>query len=250
MDQAMNAYFASMTKQFNNPTYSDVVVSCDGSTFYVHKVVLCSQSPVFDAMMKQDMLEKALAKIEIEDQKPEVVKAFLEFLYSRTYTCPSDGQSKSCALPFHAHVDALGHLYRVLELQQTAGKLFTELTKATLEEEAFRENFWLSVRCTYLTTPSQNRAFRDTLADMVVQDVGRRESLLQGLLAMLETFPEFASDVAARFLTHPPPSPYIELRCRNYEHGACFIQKSSVPHAKERAPYCLVCGAEFKETGG
>jgi len=32
--------------------YSDLTISCKGRKFAVHRAVVCSQSPVFDAMLK------------------------------------------------------------------------------------------------------------------------------------------------------------------------------------------------------
>uniref|UniRef100_A0AC34EZN2 BTB domain-containing protein n=1 Tax=Panagrolaimus sp. ES5 TaxID=591445 RepID=A0AC34EZN2_9BILA len=49
----------------------------------IHKNVLASRSPVFDAMLQTDMKEKAENRLEIIDFDVEVVQAAVEFFYDR-----------------------------------------------------------------------------------------------------------------------------------------------------------------------
>jgi hypothetical protein len=43
-----------MQKLLDSGEYSDLTISCKGRNFEVHRAVVCSQSPVFDAALKHD----------------------------------------------------------------------------------------------------------------------------------------------------------------------------------------------------
>ena len=62
-------------------TYSDLQIKCEGLTFSCHRVVVSANSPVFDAMLQNNMVEASSGTIEIRDMKPNVLKAILDCIY-------------------------------------------------------------------------------------------------------------------------------------------------------------------------
>ena len=72
--QLGNAFFE---KQF-----TDIMIKCEGQTFYCHKAVLAARSPVFLAMFEANMKEKVTNTVAIDDFKPEVVSEMLSFIYT------------------------------------------------------------------------------------------------------------------------------------------------------------------------
>ncbi|GBM11922.1 TD and POZ domain-containing protein 1 [Araneus ventricosus] len=62
----------------------DVKLSVDTETFPAHWFILSARSPVFRAMFKSDMKEKAKERIDIEDLKPDTVRRMLLYMYTDT----------------------------------------------------------------------------------------------------------------------------------------------------------------------
>lgn len=71
----------------NNDALADVTFTCSGKEFKAHKVILASQSPVFEKMFTIDMKEKRSETVEISDLTPEVLSDFLNYIY--TGSCPN-----------------------------------------------------------------------------------------------------------------------------------------------------------------
>lgn len=63
--------------------YSDVTVTAEGKSFYLHKWMLSAHSSVFQAMFKNDMKEKFENKVEINDIKYEVLEKLFRFIYTK-----------------------------------------------------------------------------------------------------------------------------------------------------------------------
>ncbi|KAI9723794.1 MAG: hypothetical protein M1828_004044 [Chrysothrix sp. TS-e1954] len=77
---------------FNDQKYSDLLIRCNGSTFHVHKVVVCSQSKFFRLACDVEMQEKQSGVIDLEELDETAVKAVLMSFYGKTYDIP--GQSE------------------------------------------------------------------------------------------------------------------------------------------------------------
>ncbi|ATY60011.1 BTB POZ fold domain containing [Cordyceps militaris] len=65
--------------------YSDMVLSCQGTLFKVHKAVVCSQSSVIQAAMRSGFQESENNTLNMDACTPAVVKRFIQFLYSKDY---------------------------------------------------------------------------------------------------------------------------------------------------------------------
>uniref|UniRef100_A0AC34EZF3 BTB domain-containing protein n=1 Tax=Panagrolaimus sp. ES5 TaxID=591445 RepID=A0AC34EZF3_9BILA len=64
----------------------------------IHKLILAARSPVFDAMIKADMKEKAEGKVQIIDFDAEIVQAAVEFCYDQDISEFFDSLTNTCAL--------------------------------------------------------------------------------------------------------------------------------------------------------
>jgi len=60
---------------------SDVTINCEGKEFRCHQFILSSRSPVFEAMLKTNMMEQETGSIEIEDFSKDVVEKMLVYIY-------------------------------------------------------------------------------------------------------------------------------------------------------------------------
>ena len=64
--------------------YTDVTLSCGEKEFQCHKLILASRSPVFRTMFEEVMKRKESGKIEIKDEKVEVIEEVLKYIYTGT----------------------------------------------------------------------------------------------------------------------------------------------------------------------
>ncbi|CAL1284120.1 unnamed protein product [Larinioides sclopetarius] len=67
---------------YNNRLLNDVVLKTKTKAFPAHKIVLCARSPVFKAMLTNDMKEKNSKCIEVEDVEDDTLQQLLLFLYT------------------------------------------------------------------------------------------------------------------------------------------------------------------------
>ncbi|GBM43561.1 TD and POZ domain-containing protein 4 [Araneus ventricosus] len=65
-----------------NQCLTDVEVKTKTKSFPAHKTVLCARSPVFKAMMTNDMKEKITDCIHVDDLENDIMQQLLFFLYS------------------------------------------------------------------------------------------------------------------------------------------------------------------------
>ena len=62
-------------------TYSDLQIKCADKTFSCHRVIIAAKSPVFDAMLQNNMVEASSGTIEVRNMKPSVLRALLDCIY-------------------------------------------------------------------------------------------------------------------------------------------------------------------------
>jgi len=62
--------------------FSDIEIHCDEKVFPSHQSILAARSPVFKAMIQNEMMEKQNKKIFIKDVKPRTVAEMLNFMYT------------------------------------------------------------------------------------------------------------------------------------------------------------------------
>merc|ERR1712154_636228 len=88
----------------------------DDQIFPVHRAILMSSSPVFQAMFENDMVEKKNSEVKIEDIPSDAVKLMLDYIYGGVL--PSN--------TFMLKLDAVPHAMNVvqpLQQQQQGGNV-------------------------------------------------------------------------------------------------------------------------------
>ncbi len=75
-------HMKGMTDLLTSGKFSDIKVICKDKQFDCHKVILATQSAVFEAMFSnEDLLETKQGVVTIKDMEPEELEAFLKFVY-------------------------------------------------------------------------------------------------------------------------------------------------------------------------
>jgi len=60
---------------------SDIVLVCQGEEIKAHRFILCARSPVFSAMLQNNMLESVNREVKIDDVDKDVLKEMLRYMY-------------------------------------------------------------------------------------------------------------------------------------------------------------------------
>lgn len=80
--QMLPALSTDMQKMYEKELFTDFEFRCnDGVTLKCHKSVLAARSPVFEAMLSNDMEEARQGFAEVPDYDSKLMKEFLRFIY-------------------------------------------------------------------------------------------------------------------------------------------------------------------------
>lgn len=74
--------FDGFENLLTNEEFSDVTVTSNGKSFFLHKCILANSSNVFHAMFSNDISEKNQNTVEITDVRYEVLQEFFRFIYT------------------------------------------------------------------------------------------------------------------------------------------------------------------------
>ncbi|KAK7432412.1 Kelch-like protein 10 [Neonectria magnoliae] len=92
----LTSVHSSLSKLLLSEKFSDMTILCRGHEFKAHRAIVCTQSSFFDGAFSTSFKEAASKTIELPEDDPEVVKRFLEFLYTGSYT---DGVALNAGKP-------------------------------------------------------------------------------------------------------------------------------------------------------
>jgi hypothetical protein len=70
-----------MSDLLQSGEFADAEIVCDGTSFLCHKIVLASASPVFKAMLTNNMKEKETGKIVVEGIDKDTIPDMLNYIY-------------------------------------------------------------------------------------------------------------------------------------------------------------------------
>jgi len=95
--------------------YTDfVVVLKSGEELGVHKLILAENSPVFEAMLDQDMMESRKNLVRIDNFGEATVISFLEYIYSKPLLASGDEETTGFdATKFNVDLLSMAHFYQV-----------------------------------------------------------------------------------------------------------------------------------------
>ncbi|XP_064464742.1 speckle-type POZ protein-like [Ornithodoros turicata] len=69
---------------YDDDDYADVTLIAEGKDFRVHKIILAMRSPVFAAMLKNNMKEKQENRVHLDDISAEALQEMITFIYTDT----------------------------------------------------------------------------------------------------------------------------------------------------------------------
>lgn len=72
----------SLKQLLSSGDIADVVINVGGVQLSAHRCILSARSPVFNAMLKNEMTERMTGTISIDDVDPQVMQECLTFMYT------------------------------------------------------------------------------------------------------------------------------------------------------------------------
>ncbi|GBM67082.1 Protein roadkill [Araneus ventricosus] len=108
---------------YKTQCFADVELETKTKSFPAHKIVLCSRSSVFKAMMISDMKEKNTECIQVDDLENDTVEQLLLFLYSDSLP---NIQLKSATQLYYA-----ADKYQIGKLKEMCSSFFTQNLSAS-----------------------------------------------------------------------------------------------------------------------
>ncbi|KAH8658921.1 BTB/POZ protein [Ilyonectria robusta] len=218
----------SLNRLRENGVFADFEFTCDGHTIPVHRVIVCSQSPVFHAACIGKFKEASTRTYSLDSHSLPMVRRMVDFFYTGDYTGESEEDNTSeDAIPIlsiHATMFALADKYNMEELRVLSAKKYSE----NLKKNPDVVNFLLSISEVYNSTPTYSRGLCDPALAFA------RERLPEFLTssdakewfdeATADT-PEFIKDLLYSFIQYPlmgycsdcgraNPVPVEPLQCR------------------------------------
>merc|ERR1719411_2546509 len=77
----VESLLSDLARVMEDEASSDLTICCKDKEIRVHKLILMARSPVFQAMLGSDMVEKSQGMIKIEDADMEVVRQMVRYMY-------------------------------------------------------------------------------------------------------------------------------------------------------------------------
>ncbi|KAH8880254.1 hypothetical protein GQ53DRAFT_670182 [Thozetella sp. PMI_491] len=82
----------SLASLYRDERYSDLLLTCQGRKFKVHKAIVCPQCPFFDRACTSGFLDSQQGSLDLPDVDPNVLECVIKYLYTGRY---SDGDPET-----------------------------------------------------------------------------------------------------------------------------------------------------------
>ncbi|KAF2493692.1 hypothetical protein BU16DRAFT_590340 [Lophium mytilinum] len=154
---------AELEDYLANGEYSDLKIICNGATYMVHRLILCSQIRFFENACNISWKEGEEGVVDLSHDDPGAVKAMIHYAY--TGNCAAfDNAEDSQQAQHWIQVYAIGSKYDFLGLK-TKAKVYVE---PILENNWDKDWFADMIRLVYGTTIS-DRGLRDIVVTIVLE---------------------------------------------------------------------------------
>ena len=78
----MEALSADLYSILNDSSSSDLTLICPDGEVQVHRCIMAGRSPVFNSLLKSDMVEKVRGIVKIDDFNVDVVRSMVLYIYT------------------------------------------------------------------------------------------------------------------------------------------------------------------------
>ncbi|KAM3449329.1 hypothetical protein MY3296_007025 [Beauveria thailandica] len=215
--------------------FRDLQILCNGQIIDVHKIILCSYSPVFFAALSGPYQEKENGIYEIKDSLYPYVFAMVTFMYTGFYEAPYEDSTVLLEghpeVVFHAGMVALADKYLIPSLRELALENFNECVELEMD---FR-SLLRSVSGVYAIEGDGSAELRRILVSRFevglasyIDENGMKDFLRK----ISESNPQFTTDLATALLLTAPTA-----RC-NQCRVAVHMTQARVTTGPSKCDYC------------
>lgn len=212
----------SMSTLMESEKYSDLVITCEGRHFNVHKAVMCSASSVIAAACDSKMKESETGIIDHTVFDAETVQRMISYVYKREYDIPTEIQvtvpacsqasdtgdtdegliisGVNATLIAHARMYGIREYYDLPTLKSMARERFAATDTLELEVDSFISVIQQVYKCSIEDDCELRRALR-TIAHNHILEL-TRDDLFMINLAALDTVQDFAADMLRQMVGH------------------------------------------------
>ncbi|KAF4503391.1 Kelch 21 [Fusarium agapanthi] len=221
--------------------FTDFTFACNGRNIKVHKIIICSQSPVFRAACAGQFKEAFSGIYDLTSHQPDMVQLMVDYLYMGDYSIDmseadeTNTASNSGALSTHAIMYALGDEYDIKGLRDLSARKYSW----SLDESLELNEFLSSIPFVYTLTPDSSRGLRDPALEFArnkLRHVGGQSDNRDAFDELLIECPDFLKEllyycVQAPSLGYCPctgPRDRVPVEAEGYRCKACGKEGTSL----------------------
>jgi hypothetical protein len=175
--------------------FSDLTLAHGTRRWKAHKVVVCSQSPVLEAMV--EALPSTISLLYLDDYDHEAFCSVMEYLYSTNYN--TTDHEPDFSLPHHIKVFSLSVQLSISGLEQLATKKFAFTLMTHVKD---LDVYFSSVKDIYSVTPSEHPGLRRVVVEAAVTDL-RNLVHESRFFDLTSTVKDFQADIYLFLMNHP-----------------------------------------------
>ncbi|KAI1046018.1 hypothetical protein LB505_010771 [Fusarium chuoi] len=220
--------------------FTDFTLACNGRNIEVHKIIICSQSPVFRAACAGQFKEAFSGKYDLTSHQPDMIQLMVDYLYTGDYSIDmnepdepdkTNTASNSGALSTHAIMYALGDEYDIKGLRDLSAQKYSW----SLDESLELDEFLSSIPFVYTMTPDSSRGLRDPTLEYArnkLRDAGGQSEIRDAFDELLIECPDFLKELL-----------YYCVQAPSFGYCPCTGPRDRVPVEAE-GYRCKGCGRE------
>lgn len=210
------------TRALKNGDFTDFAFICEGERIAVHRVIICSQSPVFRTAcigpfkvicvalkyrhVAKHKQEASSQTYSLDSHTLPTVRRMVDYFYIGDYATELTEEDRckgaSSVLVVHAEMFALADKYAIEGLETLAAYKY----ERDLRRQQDAHEFFLSIPAVYELTPGSSRGLRDKVLCFARERLGRFITLAEvkeEFDSLTIEMPEFAKELLDSFLRHP-----------------------------------------------
>ncbi|KAF2162826.1 hypothetical protein M409DRAFT_26682 [Zasmidium cellare ATCC 36951] len=207
-----------LNRVFGDSKYSDLTIECGESTWHVHRVVICAQSPFFDKACSNGFKETSSKLIKLEDDDPTIVREMLRYLYTGDYleqTKEGEEGSRRSALSTNVHIHTIADKYDIPALGDVAISKFSARAAREWKTEAFAG----AIEEMY-TSANENKEPMHKAAVAIAAENAKtllNDDCGQAFRKIAEAVPKFAAELSIEIVNmkEKMPPTFARYRCPN-----------------------------------
>ena len=216
---------------------TDLVITCKGQEWKVHKFCLCAQSDFFQSTCAGGFKEAKENKIDLDDDDPQVVEAFIHYLYNFDYGEYTNRQTDVVPIVLDVRMYAIAEKYFVAPLKKLAADKFETRAQTEWNTPSFAD----AAAEVYDSTADRSNPIKHTIINIVKKHSNELLNKSKGhaqFLKVLSATTDFGADVSVALATTIPAKFY---KCPNCEHLFSF---SKTAPGEFRCPFNCHSGDE------